>query len=306
MACRLWGKDHFSDPFVIADLPHDADQLSVVGVRGSALDLLITEVFKTDKAKKDLEYGANLWRTRIPHVKSATAVGAEAPNARVAPGSEAVFDITLRNDGNMFLASCTISMFCDGKEVSSKELVFSKDTLRESTFNESDGNGQLQGIESDYSLAPGKTQVHRVSIPIPSDWHGEKKVAFQARLPKEVKSGGLYNQAEEDEWDEGEVLEYESDPIEATMDAIWALEDETEWEELNDAPVEVLTNEPSNNTPTRSAPTTRTKPRLPETADPSAPALLPAALAAAGAAALAYERRRAKYENAEEDDVTGK
>ena len=309
MACRVWGADHFSDPFVIADLPHDADQLSVVGVQGSALDLLITEVAKTAKAKKDksgeyLEYGANLWRTRIPHVKSVTALGAEAPNPRVAPGSEAPFDVTVRNDGNMFLSGCTIAMFLDGQEVSSKELTFSKDSLRESTFNESDGKGNLQGVESDYALAPGKTQVHRVSIAIPADWHGEKKVAFQARSPKEVTSGGLYNQADEDEWNEGEVLEYVAEPVEVTMDSLWTLEDETDWEDLNDAPVEVLAiDNGTGGTPaTNAAEKTRAKPRLPQTADPSAPALLPAALAAAGAAALAYERRRARYENAEEDE----
>ncbi len=288
MACRIWGANHFSDPFIMADLPHDADQLSVVGVGGSALDLLITELVKGKDS--DLEYGANLWRTRIPHVKSVTALRAEAPNARVTPGGSANFDVTLRNDGNTFISGCKVVMYCDNEKVSETQLTFSKDTLRESVYNQSDEKGNPTNVESDWSLAPGKTQTHRVSMPIPAEWRGEKKVGFQAVSPTMVTSGGLYNQ-DDDDWDEGDVIEYENEPIDI-MDEVWTEEDDADWSDLNDAPVEVLGS-------TASAP--RSSSRLPDTADPTT-GIVPAALAAAGAAALAYERRRRKYENMVEED----
>jgi hypothetical protein len=76
------------------------------------------------------------------------------------------------------------------------------------------------------------------------------------------------------------------------MDEVWTEEDDADWSDLNDAPVEVLGS-------TASAP--RSSSRLPDTADATS-GIVPAALAAAGAAALAYERRRRKYENMVEED----
>lgn len=319
MACRIRG-EKFSDPFVVADLPHDADQIAIVSVRGAALDLLITEMAKTKQAEKqgqDLEYAARLWRTKIPHTKSVTAIGAETPNLRVAPGGEAQFDVSLRNDGNTFLKGCTIDMYLEGQKVpgSSAQLTFSKSTLRESPWNESDSKGALQNVESDYALAPGKRQVHRVSIPIPADWSGEKRVSFVASAPVLVDEGNLYSQAEVDE---GEVREYVvAEPVAAQMDRIDVLEDETEWDYYNDAPVEVVgggsggsssggsggsSSGGSSSGGSGGSAVGTARQATPRTADPSVPGALAAGIGAAGAALLAYERRRSRNDRSRDDE----
>lgn len=307
MACRMRtkdGKDSFGEPFIMADLGHDADQLSVISVSGTALDLLVTEL----TSNGDTSYSANLYRTRIPHTKCITVLGAEAPNRRVAPGGEAFFDLTLRNNGNTYLSGCTIDLCVGGQAVKSAELTFSKDTLRESAYNQSDANGVLQDVEADYSLAPGKHQVHRVSMPIPADWTGEKQVAFKARDFKLV-GGDLYSQADEDE---GEIYSYEGEPVMVNMDGLVMYEDDVEWAEYyNDAPVEVYEGYPedtekpadgsggSKQSGTKQGTTkggdTKSRSTLPQTGD-SNTGIVSAGLAAAGAAILAYERRRAENE----------
>ena len=296
VACRVRG-DKFSDPFIIADLSHDTDQISVVEVSGSALDLLITEITKTEKAANDMSYGSNLWRTKIPHTRCVTATGAETPNLRVAPGGEAPFDVTLRNDGNTYLKGCTIVMFENGKEVTgaSKEITFGKDTLRPSMWNEPDGNGVPQGAESDYALAPGKSQVHRAFIPIPADWSGAKKVSFVARNPQLVSGNGVYAEAS-DEWDGSAIVEYSVDePVMPEMDFVDIYEDESDWSDYSDAPVLVANTGSSDAGAANGASGVRRE-ATPRTGDSGGSGLLAAGIGAAGAAVLAYERRRAKSE----------
>ena len=299
VACRVRdGK--FSDPFIIADLSHDTDQISVVEVSGSALDLLITEITTTENAANNMSYGSNLWRTKIPHTQCVTAMGAETPNLRVAPGGEAPFDVTLRNDGNTYLKGCTIVMFENGTEVpgASKEITFGEDTLRPSMWNEPDDNGVPQGAESDYALAPGKSQVHRAFIPIPADWSGAKKVSFVARSPQLVSGNDIYAEAA-DEWDEGEIIEYSAnEPIMAEMDFVDIYEDESDWADYSDAPVQVANMGSSNSGAANGSGSASSVQRAatPRTADSGGSGLLAAGIGAAGAAVLAYERRRAKSE----------
>lgn len=270
----------FSDPFVIADLDHYVD--NIVSVSGTKAALAIVTSEMVDSSKD----AGLLWRTAVPFVRTITAIGAEAPNAFVSPGQNAEFHITLRNDGNTFLTGCEVVMYEGSKEVAKNTLKFGKDTLLESTYNPSDGKGGLQNAESDYALAPGKTSVYKIGMLIPQGWHGNYKVSFVGNAKPELSA-----QAED-----VYVVDYVAEPGEIPMDVIaveaYAADDVS----INDAPVTVQ----NGSSPTKPSGESAKKSTLPDTSDTGAASPLAAAgLAAAGAAVLAYERRRARNERSE-------
>ena len=174
MACRLRdGK--FSDPFVFAEVNYDLDDLNVANVSSDSVGFLSTDVVNAQKAQADLYY------TTIPFVKCANVIGCEAISTFAYPNTEALFDLTMRNDGNTYITGFTAQLMEQGstKVEATKSVTFSAETLQESNYNPSE-NGKLKDVEADYALAPGKTSVYRVGLAIPAGWQGRKKVCVKA------------------------------------------------------------------------------------------------------------------------------
>lgn len=221
-------------------------------------------------------------------------------------------------------------------EGSTMELEFKEETLLDSNWNPLDDNGNLTNVEPDFSLAPGKIAEYRVEVPIPFEWQsGDYTVSFWAYDPIMAEDGGLNAEADEEDV---QYVDFSVDPIEGsnfvkrtslnidkgeTDLTIITVNDLPDGVNLNDAPVQSAeevykgveedgqingtngTNgmngvngvNGANGTTAANAPTKAT----PTTADVASVAL-PAGLAALGAAALAYERRRARNENSQQDN----
>ena len=340
---------HHSDAFILADLGyaseedpgHMLDNIVSMGGDKTALTLIGSEL--TDK-QNDL---ATIWYTAVPFVKTVTATAATAVIPFVAPGKVAGFYVTLRNDGNTFLSACELAMY--DKESMYDEtgalkppaatctVPFSKDTICESAWNPKDEDGNIQGLEPDCALAPGKTSVYLAEIVIPAYWEsGRKEVIFVARNSTVVS--GMEGQAE---GEESLVLEYSVEPgnVTVTMDMLVIEEPHQESASFGDAPVTVFGggggspfgsgddtgggSTPSSGGGTAAASgavgsgtsgssgasggsgSTGRRNVLPQTGDKRCPAalgMLGAGLAAAGAIVGAYERRRAENEQQAADE----
>ena len=174
MACRL-RNGKFSDPFVFAEVNYDLDDLNVANVSSDSVGFLSTDVVDAQKAHADMYY------TTIPFVKCANVIGCEAISTFAYPNTEALFDLTVRNDGNTYISGFTAQLMEQGskKVESTKKVTFSAETLTESNYNPSE-NGKLKDVEDDFALAPGKTAVYRVGLTIPAGWQGRKKVCVKA------------------------------------------------------------------------------------------------------------------------------
>lgn len=352
MACRIRG-GRFSDPFVVADLPCDTDVLTVLNTsRGAALEMLRTEFVYTQNGDGGAKYvdsegspvynASHIWYTSVPDVLCATAVGCEATNPFVNPGGQTTFHVAVRNDGNTFLSGCTLTLCVYDEELdgfvrvdgSSAAIYFNADTLQESNWNPRDEDGNLQNVEpaddnGNLPLCPGKTAVYAVTVAIPEDWSGEKKVLFVAsdgvESTDDEGSAALSASAEgvskvsfAIEPGEHRALQSRTSPdddlqsmSQRHMDTL-VVETADASQTFSAAPVTVSetlesgsggqsggASSTSGGTTTtgtsgRTQPTASTK--LPDTGDHSPSGLLSAGLAAAGAAALAYERRRARNE----------
>ncbi|MBP3894500.1 MAG: hypothetical protein J6D34_10745 [Atopobiaceae bacterium] len=320
MACRMW-KGSFSDPFIVADLPHDTDVLAVLKTsRGATIEMLGTEFVK---GAQSLYNAANIWYTSVPSVRSATAVGCEAASAFVSPDANATFRVAIRNDGNAFIKGCKLTLCVkradsndfDRVESASASVTFSKDTIQESNWNPM-VNGKLTNVEPDYALAPGKTSVHAVTVKIPADWQGEKKVLFVASEPVKADDG-LTPQADGEQLVEVEFsiepgdyqviqsrMAPEDDYEMRYMDTLQvepASEEETYWQ----SPVTVIENNGTKNggiSGGGGGKGGKGSKRLPDTGDHGNGAL-GVGMAALGAAVLAYERRRAENEGVDEQDA---
>ncbi len=328
MASRL-RNGKFSEPFCMVDLGHEID--NVVSLRGTdqALDVVVCGLTDRTRGKADI------YRTRVPFVRTIAAIEAFAETTYVVPGRNANFFIALRNDGNTFISGCVVEMWNEGAVVGTYQLAFNKDTLQESTYNPAqEGTDQLQGVEPDYALAPGKISLYKVTMTIPSTWLGGtdangkrivKTVKFRACKPTTVvgKAGSLAAQAE-GAVEEG--IEFSlPEPI-ASLNPIPV--EVYHYDELAfaDAPMSMVTennntsvtadtanagttntttpsaNAPQNNVVQRSTTETTAakKAKLANTGDSGTLGVGSAAAALAGAAILAYERRRAANESSEE------
>jgi len=241
----------------------------------------------------------------------------------------ALFNVTIRNDGNVHLAGCSIrlhkrSNYDNGRDTVTK-LVFSKETLRESNFNTRQGDGTLRDVAPDYSLAPGKTSVYQVELMIPSDWNGETWASVTAQDFVTAKGSGgaldtqsadgLSTQAADDTayvdyvvadeyYEDDDDIAYPYDNVE-----VW-YSDKVTGSELVDAPVQgyesdgergndgKTTRDDKGATASESKlANTGSKEAAPKTGD-AAGGMGIAALAAAGAGAVlaAYSRRRMENE----------
>lgn len=233
-ACRVRanadGSLHFSDPFVAADVSHSIDSLEVVATfdRYAPFEVLTTELVDTGERTIDnmgeevpLYSASYLWYTSVPNLQCATVVASSCTLPLVSAGGWALFDITIRNDGNSFLSGCKVCMFVHDLEVDSKgeavrdengdyidkgvqqvgeyfDLEFNADTLQESPFDPKDGSGNFMNEEPDFALPPGKRSIYRVKVAIPAEWADVKYVSFHAKDPIMAEGGGLAAQDDDD------------------------------------------------------------------------------------------------------------
>ena len=216
MGARIYG-NHFSDPFVVAEVEHHMSDLVVVASRDrlSPLEVLSVEQVQSGTDGEGnplyLHHEANVWYTAVPHVVCATVVDCYAPVPFVSAGGTLAFNVTIRNDGNCFIKGCTLQLCLHGTTVdengktvatasaervegSVARLEIGQETLLESHFNpRSSETGELENVEVDFTLAPGKRSMYEVRIPIPKDWEaGDKFVSLVASVDKytDVAEGG--------------------------------------------------------------------------------------------------------------------
>ena len=310
----------FGDPFILADLPHAADQL--VSLEGTKDALTVV----TCGVKDQRTNTADLHVVRVPFVRAVNAIRAFVSTPYVVPGKVATFYITIRNDGNTYVSGCEVEMYESSdktNKLGSATIAFDAKTTQASEFNAEKEDGSLEGVESDFALAPGKCSVYAVEFTIPAAWKGgedadgnriTKSVLFRALHPTTkapTDGNGIVAQAEDEEG-----VEYHVDNPTAVMDEV-PIEVEVyapDYMSLTDAPVSPY--EPSaegtaaNGTAasgnaaknsaaaaTGNAKTSNaSRSPLANTGDGSSNGLA-AGLGALGAAILAYERRRARNEN---------
>lgn len=320
MACRI-RNGRFSDPFVAADVEHRMSSLHIVETRGHTAPLEVLGTQQLDPAGDRVFYASNLWYTSVPNLRCATAVGCDCPIPLVSPGGTLRFDVTVRNDGNTYLAGCTLQMCVhEGDKVSevpgsTAQLTFGKDTLLPSNWNPPQDDGSMSDVEDDWSLAPGKRSVYRIEVGIPGDWQGEKLVSFVARDAWMADDGGLNAMADGDVYQDFsvrpgtyKVVETRSSTDQRTdrtyMQAISVTEGVADGTPYADAPVQMSTEEDTKGRtdpspkPDKQKTSAKRSGRLAQTGDSSLGALS-AGLALGGAALVAYGKRVAARESDE-------
>ena len=176
MACRL-RNGKFSDPFVFCEVDYDMDTLVVCGSQKSvAMAFLSTNLTNAKKSEAEIRF------TAMPNTRCANVIGFNAVTDVVFPGIACPFNVTIRNDGNTYLAGCSIRLHRRGKKNNKTDtvtkLTFSKTTLVPSNYNPKKADGTLENVEPDYALAPGATSVYTIMLVVPKDWSG--KVAASA------------------------------------------------------------------------------------------------------------------------------
>ena len=311
MAARLWN-NKFSDPFILAELDHRID--NIVGVNGTsaALTVLSSELEDVDNN------AGTMWYTSIPFVRTATIIAADCEMPFVVPGGIAEFFVTIRNDGNTYIKGCVVEMYddADGDNVDEWEPCGSAQVgfeyeLVASMYNPPDAKGNPTNAEEDGALAPGKIGVYRALMAIPMEWEGSHRITFVGThafydfvedFGTSSEDGGAQTlTTASNEPSIENIVYYQVKPGDIPMDMLTVRTSYTEPIVMEDAPVSVIgkvgSNGPTGNTGggndgSRSGAERST---LPDTADTRDGALA-GGLAAAGAAALAYERRRAKNE----------
>ena len=318
MASRLWN-NKFSDPFILAEINHRIDNIVNVTGTGAALTVVSSEVVDADS-----NTGA-LWYTSVPFVRTATITAAECDMPFVVPGGIAEFFVTIRNDGNTYIKGCAVEMYDEAdKDLGDEwepcgyaQVGFEADNLVASVYNPPDADGNPTDCEEDGALAPGKCGVYRTLMMVPMEWEGSHRITFVAGrawydmvedFATEAEAEANEDETGEDKPDSGiRVVYYQVKPGEIPMDVLTVRASHTEKVVMNDAPVSVITPEtggtPGGGSDSKSG-VSRTA--IPNTGDASGSSALAGGLAAAGAAALAYERRRAKNEQHDQQGHTNR
>ena len=214
MACRQ-RNGKFCDPFVFCEVDYDMDTLVACGSQKSvAMSFISTNLVDPKKSKAELRF------TGMPYVRCANVIGFSSIGDYAFPGVPSPFNVMIRNDGNVYLTGCSIRLHKrgakDDKDDTLTKIVFSEDTLQESSFNQRKSDGTLDDVEPDYALAPGKTSIYSVMLMIPKSWEGKVDVSVTAQdfvaagsaVTRPVKSknavanGDLSTMADEDSTDQ--------------------------------------------------------------------------------------------------------
>ncbi|MDO4797234.1 MAG: hypothetical protein Q4A01_04340 [Coriobacteriales bacterium] len=312
MSARLWN-NKFSDPFILAELDHRVDNIVSVSGTSAALTVVSSELEDVDNN------AGTMWYTSIPFVRTVTIIGAECEMPFVVPGGIAEFFVTIRNDGNTYVKGCVVQMYDEADKDAGDEWepcgyaqVGFENELVASMYNPPDANGNPTNAEEDGALAPGKIGVYRALMMIPMEWEGSHRITFVGThafydfvedFGTSSEDGGaptLTTASSEPEGIEN-IVYYQVKPGDIPMDVLTVRTSYTEPIVMDDAPVSVIgkvgTSGPTGGTGGGNDGSSSGSERstLPDTADTRDGALA-GGLAAAGAAVLAYERRRAKNE----------
>lgn len=319
MASKLHGVS-FSEPFVFAEVNHPMDQLVLVSSTANQTSFVSANCKGVAGAKKGQ---GEIWYTIMPTVRSITVVACKALGEYVFPGEKVSLHVSVRNDGNTYLTGFTARLRDLTTRTTGREqvnVVFTKSTLVESGYNpakKGGAPGELQNVLTDARdpnlvlLAPGKSAVFLVEFTVPDDWTGTRKVTVLASYAKVASSdsdllamsedAGIGAMSEDDltAMADENIYAYDEDwpDDEAPYDDLDIIADD--FDELDDAPIQVpadggngddgsLVNVDGTQTAARQA--------LPRTADGSSLGPIAAAAGAAGAAMIAYSRRRARIE----------
>ncbi len=287
-----------------------------------------------------LYHAARLWYTSVPNLQCCTVVGSACTLPAVPAGGSAKFDVTIRNDGNSFLSGCTLQMYRHDIEIDADEnpirdengnyidhgvtsvgspfeLTFDDKSLQASSYNPADDEGKPTGIEPDYALAPGKRSIYRVEVDIPEDWAGVCFISFNATNPVMAEGGGLA--AMDDDEPVFQTFSVEPGTYPVVQDRLTPDASKTRTFQHSvdvsdpsssifgyaDSPTTVLDAGSSDVGTSGSSGTAGSSSdtyleRLPDTSDPSS--ALPVGLGLAGAALVAYGKRRAEVEGEEKED----
>ena len=178
LSSRLRG-GKFGKPFVFCQVPYDMDTLVVCGSQKSvAMAFLSTNLTDHKRGKGEMRY------TAMPFVRCASVIAIQAVGEYAFQGMQCPFTVTIRNEGNVPLAGCSIRLHKrdakDNKLDTVTKVTFSKQTLVASSFNPKMSDGTLKDVEPDYSLAPGQTSVYTVQLKVPSNWEGKVKASATA------------------------------------------------------------------------------------------------------------------------------
>ena len=117
MACRL-RNGKFSDPFVLAQVDHPMDTITVLEDEVSGMSMVSTHVVDAETGEGDVYF------TVIEHAVCASIASADAVMPIVAPGDEVSFFVAVRNDGNTYITGLSVSV----QDMGSQQLTFNKDT----------------------------------------------------------------------------------------------------------------------------------------------------------------------------------
>ena len=215
MASKLY-KGAFCDPYVLANVSHTIEGITFASQTSDSLNFLVTAIDDFSSSS------ASLWYTAVPAVSAATILGMALMTPLVAPGDDARFLVTLRNDGNVHLTGATVEMVDEsGSAVASTYVPFGEDTLQASVWNPpedaTEGNTVvatpqfkkattfmrrrgffsraasqvLLNTSEDYELAPGKTGVYAAMLTVPEGWEGDHQVTLRVKSTTWVKTAGI-------------------------------------------------------------------------------------------------------------------
>lgn len=297
MACRL-RNGKFSDPFVLAQLDHPMDTITVLEDETSGMAMLGTHVVNAETGEGDVHFVV------VEHAVCASIASADAVMPIVAPESEVSFYVAIRNDGNTYITGLSVSV----QDLGSQKLTFGKDTLVESSYNPRGGDGNLMYVEDDYALAPGKTSLYRVKgYKVPKDWAGDYKLDVTIDSGSVVPADDIVGVGAEAAGDE--IYRYEPAHEEMKQelgDGTTVLAGQTSFKVMDPeqiaqgdyaaAPIsEISSGGGGSSTPKKTS--------LATTGDATeGSSALAAALGLAGAAMLAYSKRRSDLESEHDND----
>ncbi len=193
----------FSTPFPVADMDNPVDSLSNIssGADGSSYAFAYSVIKDMTTSTADVRFA------NVPAVVTATPLSLVSDRLFVLAGSEELFTMTLRNDGNVIMTGCTVE-FRDretGALIERKErFAFTSENVVESAWTPElyenvgvtgsegavdeprypDDAIAATGVEgahiladplSEGALLPGRTTTYQISFTIPADWRGTKK-----------------------------------------------------------------------------------------------------------------------------------
>ena len=310
----------FSKPFVFAELDHPVEELraATTAANGSAV-LVATRVRSLDDSI------AELHDIRVPLVTALSSLSLMANDPFAMAGEKAEFTVLVRNDGNIVVTEATFALYLEGASTpaSTCRINFAdaeQAELNAATCSAKDYDTELLAAGSASNpladaevassmLVPGYEGSYKVRFGIPGDWSGKKNVYVKVIgcTPLEMQAADLTATSDDirfcalaDERCPRVEVEFRAPTGDVSPEHLSAKMVEV-GEDGGASPSDCGDTGASGTSGGSVASTGRSGSggvSVPNTGD-SAGYKLPAAVAALGAAALAYSRRREEIERGE-------